>query len=143
MVALTWDDVASLRDDMGERRVSIYTPVHRTGREIEQDPLRLRNLLDEAAGELEAAGVRTPEIAALLQPARDLITDPPNWSHQNAGLALFIKPEQMRTFELPFAAPELAVAGGRFHLRPLPEEVSLLLMRQGGHEQYLQMLYRV
>jgi hypothetical protein len=104
---------------MGGHRVSIYMPVHRTGREIEQDPLRLRNLLDEAAGELEAAGVRTPEIAALLQPARDLITDPPFWSHQNAGLALFIKPEQMCTFELPFAVPELAVAGGRFHLRPL------------------------
>ncbi len=119
LITPTWNDVTALQDDRGESRVTIYVPVHRRGREIVQDPLRFRNLLDRAASELEASGQRTPEVASLLQPARDLVGDTLFWSHQDAGLAVFLTPDTMRTFQVPFSVPEMAVAGTRFNLRPL------------------------
>ena len=37
--------------------VSIYMPTHRTGREAQQDPVRLKNLLGEAEKRLSDQGV--------------------------------------------------------------------------------------
>lgn len=115
----TWDVVEVLRDFRAEDAVSIYLPVHRRGRDVEQDPLRLRNLLDLAGADLAAEGRRSPDIAHLLQPARDLLQESPFWSHQEDGLALFLAPDQAHVVQLPFAVPELAVTGRRFHVRPL------------------------
>ncbi|MGC9335283.1 MAG: hypothetical protein ACP5JJ_14105, partial [Anaerolineae bacterium] len=48
--------------------VSIYMPTHRTGDEIQQDPIRLKNLLTEAEERLSAEGLRRPDIASILKP---------------------------------------------------------------------------
>jgi len=45
-----------------EHAVSIFLPTHVAGREIRQDPIRCRVLLDDAAARLLRAGVRRPEI---------------------------------------------------------------------------------
>src|SRR5438105_15663998 len=48
--------------------VSLYLPTHVAGREIRQDPIRLKNLLSSAAERL-AAIWRRPEIEDFLGPA--------------------------------------------------------------------------
>ena len=50
--------------------VSIYLPTHVAGREVRQDPIRLKNLLSAAAERLKASR-RLPEINRVLQGVPD------------------------------------------------------------------------
>lgn len=99
--------------------VSIFMPTHRAGRDIEEDPIRLKNLTVEAQRQLEQQGVRSAEARQMLDPARRLIEDTVFWEHQGDGLALFIRPEFMRSFRVPRVLEELAVVAERFHVTPL------------------------
>ena len=44
----------SLMEEGAERCVSIYLPTHRAGSDIQQDPIRLKNLLRRAEESLRA-----------------------------------------------------------------------------------------
>lgn len=115
----TWDDLAELRTERTPPCVSLYLPTHRAGRDMEQDPLRLRNLLDAAAAELGAGGARSAAVTQLLQPGHDLLADKAFWAHQEDGLAVFLAAGWWRALTLPYAVPEVLVTSARFHLRPL------------------------
>src|SRR5680860_777342 len=65
---VTADMFDSLINVQAAPAVSIYLPTHRVGPEIQQDPIRLRNLLQDARGRLAAEGMRGPEADALLRP---------------------------------------------------------------------------
>jgi hypothetical protein len=99
--------------------VSVFLPTHRTSPESEQDPIRLKNLLNEAERRLVAVGLRTPEAGQILDPGRRLLDLGGFWSYQSDGLALFLAPGRFRLFRLPLELPELVVVAGRFHLKPL------------------------
>lgn len=98
--------------------VSLYLPTHVAGREIRQDPIRLKNLLSAAAERL-AARWRRPEIEELLQPASALVGDEDFWRHQQQGLAAFLAPRFSRIHRLPVPVPEEALVADHFHIRPL------------------------
>lgn len=98
--------------------VSIYLPTHIAGREIRQDPIRLKNLLTSTAERL-AASRRKPEIAALLAPGEALVGDDDFWRHQEHGLALFLAPDFHRVHKLPIPVPEAFVVAEQFYIRPL------------------------
>ncbi|HEY3908289.1 MAG TPA: hypothetical protein VGM07_00185 [Stellaceae bacterium] len=98
--------------------VSLYLPTHLAGREIRQDPIRLKNLLADAAERLGATH-RGPEIEALLDPARALVDDEAFWQHQQQGLAIFLAPGFARTHKLPIAVAEELVVGRYPHIKPL------------------------
>ena len=53
--------------------VSIFLPTERAGREVQQNPIRLKNLLKEAEHRLKDLGVRGVE--SITKPAHDLVTD--------------------------------------------------------------------
>ncbi len=99
--------------------VSLYMPTHRIPMEIQQDRLRLKNLLRQAEDSLTAGGLRTPEVKLLLQPAEKLLLQTPFWRGQKDGLAIFLAPEFFRFYPLPVDFPELVMVGDRFHLKPL------------------------
>ncbi len=99
--------------------VSVYLPTHRAGKEIRQDPIRLKNLLSDAAERLLATGMRSPEARDLLAPARELLVDSAFWRHQADGLALFLALHSFRSYRLPHSFQELVVVTNRFHLKPL------------------------
>jgi hypothetical protein len=94
-------------------------PTHRVGREIQQDPIRLKNLLGEAEERLIAAGARPPEARSLLEPAQRLVSDGLFWQRQSDGLAMFISVGLFRLYRLPFDFETLVVVTDRFHLKPL------------------------
>ena len=98
--------------------VSIFLPTHKAGREIRQGSIRLRNLLGEAASRL-GADRRTPEVEALLEPARRLVEDEEFWRHQDQGLAIFIAPGFDRVHRLAIEVPEEVAIGRHFCIRPL------------------------
>lgn len=99
--------------------VSLYLPTHRIPMEIQQDRLRLKNLLRQAEEVLTERGLRAPEAKALLEPAEKLLLDTLFWKGQQDGLAVFLAPGFDRHYPLPVDLPELAIVGERFHLKPL------------------------
>lgn len=99
--------------------VSIFLPTHPAGAEIQQDPIRLKNLLGEAEEHLIGSGLRAPEASRLLEPAQELLGDDFFWQHQSAGLAIFLSSEVFRTYRPPLNFEELVVVADRFHIKPL------------------------
>jgi Bacterial archaeo-eukaryotic release factor family 7 len=117
--------------------VSIYMPAHRAGAETQQDPIRLRNLLNEAEAKLLAAGLPSPVARDVLDPGRRLLDDSAFWRHQGDGLALFLASETSRHYRLPLRFDSLVVAAPRFHIKPLlplltaDDEFYILALSQG------------
>ncbi len=101
-------------------RISIYLPTHRVGPGVtDEDRLRMKNLIANAARELERLGTRSAEVDATLAPARALLGDVEFWANQGDGLALFLAHGGSEAFRLPLAVEELLVVGDAFHLKPL------------------------
>jgi hypothetical protein len=116
---LTRDVVNELSQAKGETLVSIYMPTHRVGREMQQDPIRLKNLLSKAETVLEKRGLGKTEIDDLLKPVETLNADGEFWQHQSDGLALFLSANFFKYYRLPIEMDELLVVSERFHLKPL------------------------
>jgi hypothetical protein len=118
---LNLSDLKQLLDVRPGLHVSLYLPTHRKGPEIQQDPLVLRHLIDEAQAQLTAIGVRRPDAESLLAPARTLVEAPQNrfWQHQGEGLALFLCQDQFLAKRTPVAFQPTIHVGRRFVVRPL------------------------
>lgn len=99
--------------------VSIYMPTHRTGREAQQDPIRLKNLLGEAEKRLSDQGVGTRDVQQMLEPAAKLLLDSYFWQHQSDGLAIFITSNRVRRYRLPLNFEEFVAVMDHFHVKPL------------------------
>ena len=108
--------------------VSVFLPTHRAGPEVQQAPIRLKNLLRQATDALKADGVRAPMIESLLAPLWRLLDDGLFCQYQSDGLALFSRPGWWRSFRVPLELPELARVADRFHVSPL-----LPLLTGDGH----------
>ncbi len=112
-------DLKALIAQQGKWCVSIYMPTHRLGREQQQDPIRLKNLLAEAETKLLATGIRRPEVQKLMEPAEQLLWDRAFGKHQGDGLAIFLSNQYAKIYRLPAAFEELLVMGTSFHIKPL------------------------
>ncbi len=114
------DELCTLAEHREEGpHVSVFMPTARAGAEIQQGPIRFKNLLKEAESRLEAQEIRKPEIEALLNPAQERLQDDSFWQHQADGLAFFLARDFAQYFCLPERFEELAVVEHRFHLKPL------------------------
>ncbi|MCG6155320.1 baeRF3 domain-containing protein [Rubinisphaera margarita] len=120
------NDVRELSAEGGEPCVSIYLPTHEKGPETREDPIRLRNCINEASKQLADWGMPGGEIRLLFQPFEDLHrSDGPAeaqefWQHQGAGLAIFVSPNQEhQIFSLPDEVQEQTIIAPRFHVLPL------------------------
>lgn len=109
----------SLIAQQGKWCVSLYIPTHRRGREQQQDPIRLKNLLAEAETKLLATGLRRPEVQKLMRPAEELLWNRDFWQHQSDGLAIFLTNDFHKVYRLPFQFEELLMTGTGFHIKPL------------------------
>ena len=115
----TMKELEPLLEGNEEWLVSLYMPTHRGGAEIEQDPIRWKNLLRTAEERLEKKGMRSSDIKECLHPARQFLQDPLFWQQQSDGLAAFLGGGENRFYRLPVSFEELAVVSDRFHLKPL------------------------
>ncbi|MGO9019486.1 MAG: hypothetical protein ACLQVJ_14175 [Syntrophobacteraceae bacterium] len=113
------DEIREFMQKRDDHCVSLYLPTHRAGRETEQDPIRLDNLLRGAEKELVAGGMRSPEARDLLEPALNLRKDGFFTRHLADGLSIFISKGLFRYFRLPIHFNEQLFVGRQFHLRPL------------------------
>ncbi len=119
MYLLNRAEVRALIDERAKKCVSVYLPTHRSGSEIQQDPIRFKNLLKQAEERLANGEMRRPEAQAILRPAQRLLDDGGFWRHQSDGLAVFASPDTFRCYRLPYSFSELVVVTDRFHVKPL------------------------
>lgn len=119
MTLLSREELQTLYTEASPPCVSIYFPTHRAGAEIQQDPIRLKNLLREAEDRLLDNGTRKQDVEELLEPARRLLDDTRFWRHQSDGLAVFLDDDSFRRFRVPRSFDEVVVVGERFHCTPL------------------------
>lgn len=113
------DDLRTLMTQGADPCVSLFMPAHRAGPPIQQDPIRLKNLLREAERRLLQRGLRARDAAALLEPARAVIEQSSFWRRQGDGLAIFLAHGLTRAYRLPVTVEERVVVNDRFHVKPM------------------------
>ena len=86
---VTRESIQQLISKAGEHSVSIYLPTHRMNEAAQQDPIRYKNLLNQAAEKLVEHGMREEQVDEMLDKPRQLIDDGDFWLHQSDGLAVF------------------------------------------------------
>ena len=115
---LDLSEVHTLAARTPEITASIFLPTHRSGRDMQQDHIRLKNQFNQARSMLvEANGEEIA--AAILTPALKLAETPEFWAHPSDGLALFCRAADVRHLWLPTEMPELTVVSHHCHLKPL------------------------
>lgn len=119
MQLLSQNELKQLSQSASDYSVSIYLPTHVAGPEIQQDPIRLKNLLSEAENQLLQAGMDKQQVQQTLGPGFKLLENDRFWRYQSHGLALFMTPQATRIYRLPLEFESLALVGDRFHLKPL------------------------
>lgn len=124
----TQTDLTRLMTTESATAISIFMPTHPKGKEIRQDPVRLKNLLADARSKLMATGLSEADADTILEPATAFLEERDFWQHQGSGLALFIDENQTIEYRVPLALEENVVVGGKFHVRPL-----LPMLAADGH----------
>ena len=119
MDLLSKEELTALAEQQTSLAVSIFMLTHRVGREVQQNPIRLKNLLAEARQKLIDRGLRSPEANQFLEPAQTLVEDNGFWQHQRDGLAIFVTPGLFRTYRLPLPFEEQVVVNNHFYLKPV------------------------
>lgn len=119
MDTLNATDVSLLIGDHTPPCVSVYLPTHPAGAEGQQDPVRLKNLLQQAEQMLADGWMRPTEARQFLHAARELPVDPAFWGARSEGLALFVAPELFRSYRLRLPFEESVVVDRRFRVAPL------------------------
>ncbi len=112
-------DLIALSQSIGFPRISLYFPTHLSYPSIEQDPIRLSTALKDAEQQLVTAGLRRPDIEALLAEAKDRLPATMFWRYQERGLAVLIEPGTTHWIKLPQPVPEISIVATRYHLRPM------------------------
>lgn len=119
---LTLDEVKVLAQQHQRPSLSFFIPTHRTSPDNQQDPIRFKNLVQEAKRQFEAAGWKPREIEALLQPAFALLEESLFWRHTREGLAVYLAENDFHVYKLPFAVEEQLVIARSYYMKPvLPE----------------------
>lgn len=104
--------------------ISILLPTHRSGVEIQQDPLRLRHAVQEAEHGISRQGscyrdLHSAQVEHMLAPIHALLENKQFWLHPTDGLAIFRSLDVFVTYWLPSSLREEVVVGEQFHLKPL------------------------
>lgn len=112
-------EIERLTDTYNTWHVSLYLPTHSGGAAKEQDPIRLKNALQEAEERLLDTDLQPEEAEDLLAPARNLIDNENFWKRQSQGLALFLAEDFLRYYQMPLDFQERVVVSDHFHIKPL------------------------
>lgn len=120
MHTLSTSELKSLMVYQNNPCLSIFLPTHRkAGPEMQQDPLRLKNLLHQAEDMLLTRAIENTLIEALLKPIMALLTNQQIWKHPDEGLVILRSLDTFRFYQLPFSIKEKVIVSQHFYLKPL------------------------
>jgi len=122
---ITRETILNIIEQAEETSISIYMPTHKKGEEIQQDPIRLKNLLRDVEIELSESGMKDEEINRLLEEPRKLLDQPQFWQHGDEGLALFASGDYFDYFRVPLDFEDQYLIDNHFLITPLLPMISL------------------
>lgn len=116
---LSLEQFNQLVQHQDQNSLSIYMPTVKAGREIQQNPVRLKNTISEARSRLEEKGLRGVDIEEYLEPIQQLLSNRDYWQNQEKGLALFLASNLFEVFRLPLEFDDTLMINSRFYIKPL------------------------
>ncbi len=121
MNTLNKDTILELSGFYGEQCLSVFLPTHRKGMEVNEgyDRLRLKNYVQQIRADLQAQGLKSHQVAALLRPMEDLVNNWVFWRYQLEGLAVFSSRDFFAYYRSPLPFAEAYRVGNRFLVKPL------------------------
>ncbi len=121
----TLPEIQALVAERNRASVSIYVETTPQTQHIGEAGIVLSNLIKEADGQLEAAGVDKRERWAIVEQLEAVSEDEDFWKYQANSLAIFATPESHRSYRLPNKLSAMVQVADRFHLKPLIRAVSV------------------
>ena len=115
---LTRNNLKKLMEKHEGPCVSIFMPMHHSGDEAQQDPIRFKNLIREAEEQLISGGLRAPEAREFLEPVQKVLQGDLFRQHESDGPAIFLSEGLFHTYLLRLSFEELVIVTDRFHIRP-------------------------
>jgi hypothetical protein len=103
--------------------VSAYLPTSPITQDAQADRIELKNLVADAAEQIEAAADRRA-VADVREPLDALVEDDDFWAEQARSLAVFASPTTLRTFRLPNRLTASVEVADRFYVKPLLRAVT-------------------
>ncbi len=119
MDKFTKEDLANLAESSGDCLVSLYMPTEHAGREVQQNRIRFKNLLQEVTGKLKTHLAEGDPIWDQIKTLNKLEEDDDWWQHQSDGLAIFFHGGEIQRWRIPDEFPSICVCSDKFHVRPL------------------------
>lgn len=116
---ITREDILNLAEKEQDACVSIYMPTHKMGVEVQQDPIRLKNLLAEAKKQLKEWEVKEQKIDAMLEEPKKLLDNSLFWQHNDQGLAIFISEDDFDYYRIPHEFKERIMVNDHYLITPL------------------------
>jgi hypothetical protein len=120
----TRSEVASLLRARGSPCVSIYLATSPVPQQAQAERIELKNLVAEAAEQIEAAGGRRRVVQEVREPLDELLDDDEFWAEQARSLAVFASPKGLRTYRLPNRLTSSVEVADRFYVKPLLRAVT-------------------
>ncbi len=134
----TLDELRALTKVRADACVSVYLPTSPVTQEADAARILYGNLVKEALGQFETAGLDKRRAAALAEQLEEVAEDDDLWETLARSLAVFATPDRLRVFRLANRLGETAQAADRFHLKPLmraitfPQSALVLALAEGG-----------
>lgn len=138
----TQADLMALAERRADAAVSIFLPTTPVAGEISGDRIVLKNLGDEAIGQLEAGGHHKKVVGAISDLLRALVEDDEFWRFQANSLAIYATADGLKSYRLPNALSPMVAVSDRFHLKPLLRAVTfantafVLALAEGSVQLY-------
>ncbi len=114
---ITCQDLQKLQSLTKVPALSILLPTHRTSPDNKQDPIQVKNLVDEATKRLTTE-FTSRELAPLLKRLETLVREI-DYPHTLNGLALYVSHDFEKLYYLPFPVPARVVIDQTFATRDL------------------------
>jgi hypothetical protein len=94
-------------------------PFFRTGAEIQQNPIRFKNLISETEKLLIKRGKRATEASWMLTSAKRFLNYHTFWQYDASGLVAFIAPGIVKIFRTPSSFMQTVMIGDHFFMKPI------------------------
>lgn len=110
-------EIVALQQEEGYPFVSILARTHRTSPDNKKDPVKVKNLVEEARNRLLAERDKR-EVAVVLEHLEGVV-DEIDWAHTLDGLVIYANVDGARVFYLPYAVESRVVVDATWATRDL------------------------
>ncbi len=99
--------------------LTLTMPCIKSGDQQQQNPIRFKNLLQEAREKLKKIGCGQEDMKAFLSPLEKLLNEKDLWKHQDHGLLVCVTEDRHELYSFPFTVDVNVIVDRHFYLRPV------------------------